>query len=97
MVTQDNTLQNLEVGGMWEGWRGGCLLTYKNISKGFASCEEKKGAQGNVVQDTGGEKSGNPYSGNPTADVKKKRRAFSHIHGSEGFPKLREASYELPN
>lgn len=37
------------------------------------SCEEKKGAQGNVVQDIGGKKSGNPYSGKPTADVKKKR------------------------
>lgn len=36
-------------------------------------------------------------SGNPTAGVKKKRRAFSHILGSEGFPKLREASYKSPN
>lgn len=55
-VTQDNTLKNLEGEGMWEGWRGGCLLTYKNISKGFASCEKKKGAQGNVVQAIGGKK-----------------------------------------
>lgn len=44
-----------------------------------------------------GKKSGNPYSGNPTAGVEKKKMAFSHIHGSEGFPKLREASHEFPN
>lgn len=94
-VTQDNTLKNLEGEGMWEGWRGGCLLTYKNISKGFASCEKKKGAQGNVVQAIGGKKIWK--SGNPTAGVKKKRMAFSHILGSEGFPKLQEASYKFPN
>lgn len=55
--------------------------------KGLGSMRKKKGAQSNPVQAIGGAKSGNPYSGDPVAGVKRKRIASSHVHGSKNFLK----------